>query len=81
MHDCTGPFTLYAGLNVTAATPIVCYQETVRAHIATIYPLLIDSPPTVSAGHIDLPTRPGLGVRLLPELFGDSAQSRRISRL
>lgn len=81
MHDCTGPFTLFAGLNVAAAAPIVCYQETVRAHIATIYPLLIDAPPKVAAGHIDLPARPGLGVRLLPQLFAESAPSRRISRL
>ena len=81
MHDCTGPLTLYAGLNVSAATPIVCYQETVRAHIATIYPLLIDAPPTVSSGHIDLPERAGLGVRLLPELFDGSASSYRISRV
>jgi len=81
MHDCTGPLTLYSGLNVTAAVPIVCYQETVRAHIQTIYPLLIDEPPTVSAGHIDLPSRPGLGVRLLPELFEKSAASLRVSRL
>ena len=81
MHDCTGPLTLYAGLNVAAATPIVCYQETVRAHIATIYPLLIDAPPTVSDGHIDLPERPGIGVRLLPELFADSDPSHRISRV
>jgi L-alanine-DL-glutamate epimerase-like enolase superfamily enzyme len=81
MHDCTGPLTLYSGLNVAAATPIVCYQETVRAHIATIYPLLIDAPPTVSGGHIDLPSRPGLGVRLLPDLFASTAPSVRISRL
>lgn len=69
MHDCTGPLTLLAGLNVAAAVPAVCYQETVRAHIATVYPRLIDSAVAVRDGHIDLPDRPGLGVRLLPALF------------
>jgi L-alanine-DL-glutamate epimerase-like enolase superfamily enzyme len=69
MHDCTGPLTLFAGLQVAAASSIVTYQETVRAHVKTMYPLLIDEAPTIRKGHIDLPERPGLGVRLLEELF------------
>jgi L-alanine-DL-glutamate epimerase-like enolase superfamily enzyme len=69
MHDCTGPLTLMAGLHVAAAVPGVCYQETVRAHIATFYSRLIDGEVRVRDGHVDLPERPGLGVRLLPELF------------
>lgn len=81
MHDCTGPFTLYAGLHVTAACPNVTYQETVRAHIRTLYPLLIDEPPVVKQGHIDLPTRPGLGIRLHEELFTTDHPGYRITRL
>jgi len=42
MHDCTGPFTLLAGLNIAASVSGVVWQETVRAHIATLYPSLID---------------------------------------
>jgi L-alanine-DL-glutamate epimerase-like enolase superfamily enzyme len=81
MHDCTGPLTLFAGVNVSAACTAVTYQETVRAHIRTLYPLLIDEPPTVRAGHISLPTRPGLGVRLLPDLFTSDHPGYRITRL
>ncbi len=80
MHDCTGPLTLFAGLNVTASVPGVCYQETVRAHIATLYPRLIDDEVTIDDGHIDLPARPGLGVRLLDELFTADRPNYRISR-
>lgn len=81
MHDCTGPLTLMTGLHVTAAVPNVCYQETVRAHIATLYPGLIDESPRVVRGHIDLPQRPGLGVRFLPELFTAEHPGYRISKL
>ena len=69
------------GLHVAAAVPNVCYQETVRAHIATLYPSLIDEPPQVVRGHIDLPQRPGLGVRFLPELFTPDHPGYRISKL
>ena len=61
MHDCTGPLTLFAGLQVAAAVPGVTYQETVRAHIASVYPQLIDEPPTVRDGHIALPGAAGPG--------------------
>ena len=81
MHDCTGPLTLYSGLHVTAACANVTYQETVRAHIKTLYPLLIDEPPVVSKGHIALPTRPGLGVRLIDSLFQKDHPGYRITRL
>ena len=81
MHDCTGPLTLFAGLHVSAACANVTYQETVRAHIRTLYPLLIDEPPTVKGGQIALPTRPGLGVRLLDELFTPEHPGYRITRL
>lgn len=81
MHDCTGPLTLMAGIHVTAACPIVTYQETVRAHLRTLYRYLIDQSVTVEHGHIALPERPGLGVRLLPELFDPEHPGYRISRL
>jgi galactonate dehydratase len=81
MHDCTGPLTLFAGLQVSASCANITYQETVRAHIRTLYPLLIDEPPTVKKGHIAIPERPGLGVRLLPELFTPDHPGYRITRL
>lgn len=69
MHDCTGPLTLFAGLNVAAAVPGVAWQETVRAHIATLYPQLIDETVQVQSGTIALSNRPGLGARWLERLF------------
>ncbi len=81
MHDCTGPFTLLAGLNVAAAVPGVTYQETVRAHIATLYPQLIDETITVIDGTIPLSDRPGLGARWLPQLFNSDQPGHRITQL
>src|SRR5207247_6998961 len=56
MHDCTGPLTLFAGLQVSAACANVTYQETVRAHLKTLYPLLIDETVMVQSGHLALPS-------------------------
>ena len=81
MHDCTGPLTLFAGLQISASCANVTYQETVRAHIKTLYPLLIDQPPVIKSGSIALPERPGMGVRLLPELFTPDHPGYRITRL
>ena len=81
MHDCTGPLTLFAGLNVAASCSGVTYQETVRAHLKTLYPLLIDDEVVVEDGHLPLPARTGLGVRLLPALFTPEHSGYRITRL
>lgn len=80
MHDCTGPLTLFSGLNIAMAVPGVTYQESVRAHIATVYPRLIDTSVVVENGTIVPSTRPGLGARWLPELFDGSRKSYRITR-
>lgn len=80
MHDCTGPFTLFAGLNIAAAVPSVTYQECVRAHLATVYPHLIDEAVSVCDGHITLPSRPGIGIRWRDDLFRSETPGYRISR-
>jgi len=69
MHDCTGPLTLLAGLHVCAAVPNAALQETVRAHIRSFYPKLIEPNVRIEAGHALLPEGSGLGVRLDPGLF------------
>lgn len=81
MHDCTGPFTLLAGLQIAASNSGVAFQETVRAHLATLYPHLIDEPIRVSRGTLALPLRPGLGARWLGSVFDSTADSYRISRM
>ncbi len=80
MHDCTGPLTLFAGLHVNAAVPGCCYQETVRAHIRSFYRDVIDAPVVIKAGYAKLPTGPGLGVRLNPDLFQPELPGVRVSR-
>ncbi|MEZ6041937.1 MAG: mandelate racemase/muconate lactonizing enzyme family protein [Planctomycetaceae bacterium] len=72
MHDCTGPFTLLAGVHVASANSGVAFQETVRAHLQTLYPLLIDQPIEIQNGMLALPTAHGIGARWLPELFDPS---------
>lgn len=80
MHDCTGPLTLLAGMQIAAANTGVAFQETVRAHLKTLYPLLIDQSLEVQRGTIALPKRPGIGARWLPELFDNSHPGYRCSR-
>lgn len=79
MHDCTGPFTLLSGVNICACNSGVAMQETVRAHLATLYPSLIDTTIRVEQGSLELPTRGGLGARWLPELFDASHPGYRRS--
>ncbi len=81
MHDCTGPLTLLAGINVAAAVSGVAFQETVRAHLETLYPQLIDDTVSVVNGEIPLPDRPGLGARWLPHLFDASHPGYRRTAL
>jgi galactonate dehydratase len=81
MHDCTGPLTLFAGLHVAAACANVTYQEIVRAHLKTLYPLLIDEAVEVRDGHLRLSARPGLGIRLLPDLFTTDHPGYRCTKL
>jgi len=79
MHDCTGPLTLLSGMNIGAANSGVAMQETVRAHLATLYPLLIDRSIKVQNGTLALPDQPGLGAKWLPQLFEANHPGYRIS--
>jgi galactonate dehydratase len=68
MHDCTGPFTLYAGIHLAINATNAIYQETVRAYLRVNYPELVTDLPAIEKGHIRAPTRPGLGTSLLPDV-------------
>jgi galactonate dehydratase len=81
MHDCTGPITALAGIHVNAAVPGCCFQETVRAHIRSFYAQLIEPNLHIEGGYAHLPTGPGLGARLNPDLFRPTAAGYRVSRV
>jgi L-alanine-DL-glutamate epimerase-like enolase superfamily enzyme len=81
MHDCTGPMTLLSGLHIASSNTGVAYQETVRAHLATLYPHLIDVEIRVDQGHLGLPDRPGIGARWKEDLFDPNHPGHRITRL
>ena len=68
MHDCTGPFTLYAGIHLAINATNAVYQETVRAYLRVNYPELVTDLPTIEQGHVLAPTKPGLGTHLLPDV-------------
>jgi galactonate dehydratase len=67
-HDCTGPFTLFAGLHLAINATNAIYQETVRAYLRITYPNMVTEGVTVENGHVLAPTAPGLGTTLLPEI-------------
>jgi galactonate dehydratase len=68
MHDCTGPLTLYAGIHLAINATNAVYQESVRAYLRVNYPDLVTELPTIEAGHILAPTKPGLGTTLLSDV-------------
>ncbi len=69
MHDCTGPFTLLAGVHLALAAPNATYQETVRAYIRTWYQDVVPHSVTIEDGAILPPTAPGIGTSLLPDVL------------
>lgn len=67
-HDCTGPFTLFAGVHLAINATNAIYQETVRAYLRITYPNMVTEGVTVEQGHVLAPTAPGIGTTLLPEV-------------
>ena len=67
-HDCTGPVTLMAGLQLALHAPTAIFQEVVRATLATWYRELVTELPVLRHGMAQAPTAPGLGTALLPEV-------------
>jgi L-alanine-DL-glutamate epimerase-like enolase superfamily enzyme len=67
MHDCTGPFTLYAGIHLAINATNAVYQESLRSYLRVTFPEMVTEVPTVEQGHILAPTAPGLGTTFLPD--------------
>jgi L-alanine-DL-glutamate epimerase-like enolase superfamily enzyme len=67
-HDCTGPVTLMAGLQLALHAPTAIFQEVVRATLATWYRELVTELPVIVNGMVQAPVAPGLGTSLLPDV-------------
>ena len=81
MHDCTGPFTLLAGVHLAFAAPNATYQETVRAYIRTWYRDVVPHSVVIEDGAILPPTEPGIGTSLLPDVLTRADATVRSSSL
>ena len=68
MHDCTGPFTLYAGIHLAINASNAIYQESLRSYLRITYPDLVTEVPTVENGFLLAPTAAGIGTTLLPDV-------------
>lgn len=67
-HDCTGPFTLFAGVHLAINATNAAYQESLRSYLRVTYPKFVTEVPSVEQGHILAPTAPGIGATLLPDI-------------
>ncbi len=68
-HDCTGPVQLWAGLHLAAHASNALFQEVVRANLASWYRDLVTELPQISDGYAAVPTAPGIGTELRPEVY------------
>ncbi|MFS4438175.1 mandelate racemase/muconate lactonizing enzyme family protein [Paracoccaceae bacterium GXU_MW_L88] len=78
-HDCTGPVTLLANLQLMAAMPNALIVETVRSHLEGFYREVMTDMPAVTDGHIAPPSGPGLGAALNSDVLARSDLRRTIS--
>jgi galactonate dehydratase len=67
-HDCTGPVVLCASTHLALNAPNALIQESVRAYYRTWYRELVTALPDIVDGYITIPSGPGLGLELAPDL-------------
>jgi len=79
-HDCSGPVTLAASVHLALACANVWEQEITRGFYYGWYHEMVDRPPPLERGEITIPTGPGLGLELLPELATREDAIRRVSK-
>jgi len=81
MHDCTGPFTLLAGVHLALSCTNSTYQEVVRAYLRVVYPDFVDDRIKLVNGRIVPPERPGIGAALRSDVVDRPGVEQRWSRL
>ena len=67
-HNCGGPILHYASAHLAASIPNLYILETVRRHYLDKYAGLTTAMLTPRNGELPLPTGPGLGVDLAPDI-------------
>lgn len=67
-HNPGGPVAMAAGVHVMATTPNFMILESVRAFYQ-YYHELVEGDLVIRDGHVQVPSGPGLGVRLRPEVL------------
>ncbi len=69
MGDCTGPVVWISSIHLSVNAPNALVQESVRAYYTSWYRDLVTELPRIENGYAYPLTGPGLGTRLLPDLF------------
>ncbi len=80
-HDCTGPVSFAVSVHVAAAQPNCVLAETVRAFQHSWYPVIAEGLPVVENGVVQVPTTPGLGIRLRDDFLSDPTTRTRTTDL
>lgn len=78
-HDCTGPVTLLANLQLMAASPNAVIAETVRSHLEGFYRDVMTAVPEVDHGYIRPTTGPGLGAALNDDVLRRTDLIRKLT--
>ncbi len=79
-HDCTGPVVLAASTHLSLNAPNALVQDSVRAYHRTWYRDLVTEVPPVENGSITVPSGPGLGLELMPDVAKRFNATVRISK-
>ena len=72
-HDASGPINVVAGAQVMMTVPNFYKLETMRYDLSG-YDVFVDHPLDIRQGDLYLSERPGLGVRWLLSLTGESIE-------
>lgn len=78
-HDCTGPVVYAASTHLSLNAPNALVQESVRAFYNGWYPQVMTAVPDVKDGFVTVPSGPGLGCELQPDIDRRFSVSRRSS--
>ncbi|MCL6625018.1 MAG: mandelate racemase/muconate lactonizing enzyme family protein [Alicyclobacillus shizuokensis] len=78
-HDCVGPVSFAVDVHLNVHFPNALIQEVVRAFYTGWYRELVTDVPLVKDGFVYPLTGPGLGTKLLPDVWKRSDLIRRVS--